>query len=214
MPRGLNTEFAIGKVDHQFSSAHRLSVRYMFFDNFITANVGGATADIPNSVQQANDFADRQHSTGAQLVSTIGANVVNELRVQYATRAQNRVPNALSGTGPAIRISGVANFGGPIAATTDSGFGFTQDVFQINDNVTLVRGNHAYKAGIDIQTVSDTRTSAPAALYTFPSIAAYQAAANGTTPFRDTPASRSISACPISSTAAISLASSFRTTGG
>ncbi len=180
MPRGLNTEFAIGKVDHQINSASRLSVRYMFFDNFITANVAGATANIPNSVQQANDFADRQHSTGAQLVSTIGANVVNELRVQYATRAQNRVPNELSGTGPAIRISGVANFGGPIAATTDSGFGFTQNVFQINDNVTLVRGNHAYKAGIDIQTVSDTRTSAPAALYTFPSVAAYQDAANGT----------------------------------
>ena len=115
MPRGLNTEFAIGKVDHQINSANRLSVRYMFFDNFITANVAGATANIPNSVQQANDFADRQHSTGAQLVSTIGANMVNELRVQYATRAQSRVPNALSGTGPAIRISGVANFGGPIA---------------------------------------------------------------------------------------------------
>ncbi len=183
MPRGLNTEFAIGKVDHQFSNAHRLSVRYMFFDNFITANVGGATAGVPNSVEQANDFADRQHSTGAQLVSTIGSNMVNELRVQYATRAQNRVPNALSGTGPAIRIAGVANFGGPVAATTDAGFGFTQDVFQINDNLTLVRGNHAYKAGIDIQTVSDTRTSAPAALYTFPTTAAYQAAANGTAPF-------------------------------
>ena len=41
MPRGLNTEFAIGKVDHQINSANRLSVRYMFFDNFITANVAG-----------------------------------------------------------------------------------------------------------------------------------------------------------------------------
>ena len=52
MPRGLNTEFAIGKVDHQFSNAHRLSVRYMFFDNFITANVAGGNV----SVQRANDF--------------------------------------------------------------------------------------------------------------------------------------------------------------
>ncbi|HYE88128.1 MAG TPA: carboxypeptidase-like regulatory domain-containing protein, partial [Vicinamibacterales bacterium] len=66
MPRGLNTEFAIGKVDHQLSGGNRLSVRYMFFDNFITANVGGGL----NSVQHANDFADRQHSTGAQLIST------------------------------------------------------------------------------------------------------------------------------------------------
>ena len=84
----------------------------MFFDNFITANVGGGLL----SVQRATDFTDRQHSTGAQLVSTIGAGMLNELRVQYATRAQGRVPNALAGTGPAINIPNVAQFGGPIAA--------------------------------------------------------------------------------------------------
>jgi hypothetical protein len=175
MPRGLNTEFAIGKVDHMLSAAHRLSVRYMFFDNFITANVGGGNV----SVQRANDFADRQHSTGAQLISTLGATTLNELRVQYATRAQSRVPNALSGTGPAINVTGVANFGGPVAAIADSGFGFTQNVFQVNDNLTFMRGNHAFKAGLDLQWVADTRTNAPAQLYTFPNAAAYLAARDG-----------------------------------
>jgi hypothetical protein len=179
MPRGLNTEFVIGKVDHQINQRNRLSVRYMLFDNFITANVGGATANIPNSVQQATDFADRQHSTGAQLISTIGDAVVNELRVQYATRAQSRVPSALAGTGPSIRISGVANIGGPVSTVSDAGFGFTQDVFQINNSTTLIRGNHAYKAGVDIQSVADTRTAAPAALYTFSDLASYLAARNG-----------------------------------
>jgi hypothetical protein len=174
-PRGLNTEFAIGKLDHQLSSGNRLSFRYMFFDNFITANVGGGLL----SVQRANDFADRQHSTGAQLISSIGATTLNELRVQFATRAQSRVPNPLSGTGPAINIAGVAQFGGPIAAITDSGFGFTQDVLQVNDNITFLRGNHSFKAGLDLQWVADTRTSAPAALYTFPNAAAYLAARDG-----------------------------------
>ncbi len=175
-PRGLNTEFAIGKVDHQINSANRLSVRYMVFDNFITANVGGGIL----SVQRANDFSDRQHSTGAQLISTIGANLLNELRVQYATRAQSRAPNALSGTGPAINIPNVAQFGAPVATISDAGFGFTQDVFQINNSMTLLRGDHAYKAGIDVQRVADTRTAPPAALYTFPNTAAYLAAQNGT----------------------------------
>jgi hypothetical protein len=174
-PRGLNTEFAIGKVDHQINQANRLSVRYMYFDNFITANVGGGIL----SVQRANDFADRQHSTGAQLVSTIGAGLLNEFRFQYATRAQSRVPNALSGMGPAINIPNIAQFGGPVAATTDSGFGFTQDVMQFNNNTTWLKGDHALKAGVDLQFVADTRRAAPAALYTFPSIAAYQAAASG-----------------------------------
>ena len=175
-PRGLNTEFAIGKVDHQLSAGNRLSVRYMFFDNFITANVGGGIL----SVQRANDFADRQHSTGAQLISTLGGATLNELRVQFATRNQSRVPNAMSGTGPAINIAGVAQFGGPVAAISDSGFGFTQNVLQVNDNMTFMRGNHAIKAGLDLQWVADTRTSAPAQLYTFPNAAAYLAARDGT----------------------------------
>ncbi|MGE0863455.1 MAG: carboxypeptidase regulatory-like domain-containing protein [Vicinamibacterales bacterium] len=177
-PRGLNTEFAIGKVDHQLSSGNRLSVRYMFFDNFISANVGGGLT----STQRATDFADRQHSTGAQLISTIGATTLNELRVQYATRAQSRTPNALAGTGPAINVTGVANFGGPIAGVSDSGFGFTQNVLQVSNNITFLRGNHAFKAGADLQFVEDTRTAAPATLYTFPNAAAYLAARSGANP--------------------------------
>ncbi len=176
MPRGLNTEFAIGKVDHQINSANRLSVRYMFFDNFITANVGGGLT----SVQRANDFADRQHSTGAQLISTIGSNMLNELRVQYATRSQSRAANTQSGTGPAINVTGVASFGGSVASVSDVGFGFTQNVAQVNNSTTLLSGNHAFKAGFDIQRVADTRTSAAAQLYTFPNAAAYLAAKDGT----------------------------------
>ena len=175
MPRGLNTEFAIGKVDHQLSAGNRLSARYMFFDNFITANVGGGLV----SVQRANDFADRQHSTGAQLISTIGATTLNELRVQYATRAQSRVPNAQSGTGPAINVTGVANFGGPVAAVSDSGFGFTQNVMQLNNSTTWLMGNHSIKGGLDLQWVADTRVSPQAVLYTFPNSAAYLAAKSG-----------------------------------
>jgi hypothetical protein len=178
-PRGLNTEFAIGKVDHQINPANRLSVRYMFFDNFITANVGGGLL----SVQRANDFTDRQHSTGAQLVSTIGNGLLNEFRFQYATRAQARVNNPLSGTGPAINIPNVAQFGGPIAATTDSGFGFTQNVMQFNNNTTYLLGDHSVKAGVDLQFVDDTRRAAAASLYTFPSTDAYLAARNGVNPF-------------------------------
>jgi len=175
MPRGLNTEFAIGKIDHQLSAGNRLSVRYMFFDNFITANVGGGLV----SVQRANDFSDRQHSTGAQLISTLGAMTLNELRVQYATRAQSRSPNAMSGTGPAINITGVANIGGPIASVADSGFGFTQNVMQLNNSTTVLRGNHALKAGFDLQWVNDTRVAPSAQLYTFPNLAAYRAARSG-----------------------------------
>ncbi len=179
MPTALNTEFAIGKVDHQVSDNNRLSVRYIFFDNFIVNNVLGGL----NSVQRATDFTDRQHSTAAQLISTLRPTLLNELRVQYATRAQGRVPGADAGSGPAITISNVANFGGPIASDSDAGFVFTQDVFQINDNITHIRGDHAYKFGFDVQHVADARIRTANQLYTFPSLAAYQTALSGANPF-------------------------------
>ena len=75
-----------------------------------------------------------------QFISTIRTNLLNELRVQYATRAQGRVPAGLAGTGPAINVTNVANFGGPIASLTDAGFGFTQDVGQFNNSLTYSVG--------------------------------------------------------------------------
>jgi hypothetical protein len=153
MPRGLNTEFAIGKVDHQINGSNRLSFRYIFFDNFINNNIGGGL----NSVQRGTDFSDRQHSTAAQLITTLTPTVLNELRVQYATRAQGRAPGLEAGSGPAIAITNVANFGGPVAGAADAGFAFTQDVFQVNNSLTQIRGDHAYKFGFDIQHVADTR---------------------------------------------------------
>jgi hypothetical protein len=179
MPAALNTEFAIGKVDHQINQNNRLSVRYIFFDNLIPNNVGGGLT----STERATDFKDRQHSTGVQLISTIGARTLNELRFQYATRAQSRVPGANSPSGPAINIAGVANFGGPIAGAADAGFAFTQNVAQVNNSTTFLTGDHAIKFGFDIQNVADTRTRTASQLYTFPSVAAYLAARNGTNPF-------------------------------
>jgi hypothetical protein len=179
MPRGLNTEFLIGKVDHQINGSNRMSVRYILFDNFINNNIGGGL----NSVQRGTDFSDRQHSTAAQLVSSLTPTVLNELRVQYATRAQGRAPGSAAGTGPAIAITNVANFGGPIAGAADAGFAFTQDVFQVNNSLTQIRGDHAYKYGFDIQRVSDTRTRTSSQTYTFPNVAAYLAARDGTNRF-------------------------------
>jgi hypothetical protein len=183
MPAEGDTKFVIGKIDHVLAPAHRMNVRYIFFDNAISNNIGSETSGAPNSVQQGTDFADRQHSTAAQVVSTFGASMLNELRVQYATRSQARVPGSQAGIGPAIRIAGVANFGGPVAGSADSGFGFTENIFQVLDNFTHIRGNHSYKFGFSSQFVKDTRTQTQFQLYTFPSVAAYQAAASGANRF-------------------------------
>ena len=179
MPAVGDTKFFIGKIDHQINASNRATIRYIYFDNFITNNVGGGLT----STQRGTDFTDRQHSVAAQLVSTFGSNVLNELRVQYATRDQSRAPGSAAGTGPAINISGAANFGGPIASASDAGFGFTQGITQLIDNFTYIRGNHSFKAGFSFQYVEDTRTVPQYQLYTFSSVANYLAARNGVNPF-------------------------------
>ncbi len=177
MPSGLNTKFGIGKLDQQLAPNHRLSVRYIYFKNFITNNIGGG----PVSVQRGTDFTDRQNSTAGQLVSTLGSRVLNELRMQYATRRQSRAPGSQAGTGPAILVSaGNIQFGGPIAGGQDSGFGFTENIAQVIENLTLLAGNHGVKVGVSGQFVKDTRTQTSYQLYTFPDIPSYLAARSGT----------------------------------
>lgn len=178
MPREQTARFYIGKVDNQFSQGHRGTFRYIHFENDSPSNVGGGL----NSTEVSTDFVDSMNSVAAQLVSTLGNNKVNEFRVQFANRHQSRFANELSGTGPRINISGVANFGGPNAGTADAGFDFKQNIWQVIENFTLLRGNHAYKFGADAQFIHDTRTASLFSVFSFPSIDAYLAARNGSNP--------------------------------
>ncbi|HWQ00058.1 MAG TPA: TonB-dependent receptor [Vicinamibacterales bacterium] len=175
IPAEQAARFYIGKLDHQAGPAHRLTARYIRFTNDSPHNIGGGL----NSTERSTDFLDAMNSAAVQLVSTFGHARLNELRIQFANRHQSRTTNELSGTGPAVTISGVANFGGPYASGADAGFDFRQDIWQIVDNFTWIRGTHSLKAGIDIQVVGDARTATLVRSYTFPSIEAYLAAVSG-----------------------------------
>jgi hypothetical protein len=178
IPREQTARFYIGKLDYQAGQAHRLTGRTIYFENDSPNNIAGGL----NSTEVSTDFVDSMSSSSAQVVSTFGANRLNELRVQFANRHQNRTNSSLSGAGPRINISGVANFGGPNATAADAGFDFKQNIWQVVDNFTLLRGSHSYKIGVDAQFIEDTRTASLFTVYTFPTIDAYVAARNGTNP--------------------------------
>lgn len=178
VPREQTGRFFIGKGDYQVTPSHRLTARSIVFRNDSPNNIGGGLT----TLERTNDFLDAMESSSGQLVSSFGSSMLNELRVQYARRVQSRQANELTATGPAINIPGIAQFGGSIATASDAGFGFTQGIWQVVDNVTYIRGNHSYKFGGDLQFIRDTRTATLFQLYTFPSIDAYLAAKNGTNP--------------------------------
>jgi hypothetical protein len=55
----------------------------------------------------------------------------------------------LNGGLPAVGVSGLAGFGSPTWSTTDE----HENVFQIIDNVTLIKGNHSLKGGVTFQNI-------------------------------------------------------------
>ncbi len=180
VPNVQTGKFFIAKGDVQLNQSTHATVRWLRFHNDAPYNSGGGLA----SVQWATNFLDAMDSIAGQAVSTIGSNVLNELRVQYAHRHQGSVRNSDSGTGPAVTVTGIASFGSPLGGTGqgNDGFDFKQDITEVLDNVTYIRGAHNYKMGFDYQYVADQRTAAPQFLYTFPSIAAYNSAKSGVNP--------------------------------
>jgi len=178
IPAHQKVNFAFGKSDYQFNAANQLSVRYFLFKNFSEQNIGGGLT----TLDRATDFTDRMDSASAQLVSQIGGGMLNELRVQYARRHQFRT-QGISVDGPAVTVSGIAQFGGARLGDTNSvGFDFNQGITQVIDNISWVRGRHAFKAGIDAQWIGDRRTRGEQFVYTFPNNEAYLAAKSGAAP--------------------------------
>jgi hypothetical protein len=180
VPNVQTAKFFIAKSDYQLNASNRATVRWLRFHNDAPYNSGGGI----NTLDRATDFIDAMDSVAGQLNSSFGASMLNEFRTQYAHRHQQSVANADSGTGPAVTISGVVGFGGPWSGTGqgNAGFDFKQNISQVIDNFTIIRGSHSYKAGFDWQHIYDARTAAPQWVYNFASVAAYLAAKNGTNP--------------------------------
>jgi hypothetical protein len=181
VPNVQTAKFFIAKSDVQVNPANRATVRWIRFHNDAPYNSGGGLA----SLEQATDFLDAMDSVAGQVVTTLGASKLNELRMQYAHRHQSSIANSDSGTGPAVTVTGIASFGSPTGGTGqgNAGFDFKQNITQIIDNFTYIRSAHSYKFGIDAQRIHDERTLAPQFSYTFPTIAAYTAARGGASPF-------------------------------
>jgi hypothetical protein len=182
IPASQGVSFFLGKTDYQLAPDHKLAARYFFFKNESPFNIGNVSSGTPNTVEQGTDFHDRMDSASAQLISSFGSTKLNELRFQFARRHQSRTASDGSGTGPAIAISGIAFFGGPVATVSDAGFDFSQKIWQVLDNFTVLRGRHSFKAGFDLQYVDDFRRNNLFQLYTFPTIDAYLGAKSGVTP--------------------------------
>lgn len=161
--------------DVSINQKNQLFIRYNYFRNRYPFNtdVGGLYA-----LSAASDFQDRAHIIGAQLVTTFSPTLLNEFRGSWPYRNEHHVANPLTGTGPLVTISGIANFGG----SNGVGDKFQEKIPSFNDNVTLMKGPHSMKFGVGFQKNNDTQLADVYTQYTFASIAQYASALSGKTP--------------------------------
>ncbi|HYP09812.1 MAG TPA: TonB-dependent receptor [Bryobacteraceae bacterium] len=176
IPFNQDVTFFIGKTDWQLGSNHRLALRYSGHRNnspYNNSTTGGLFL-----LDRYFEFVDRSHAGAAQLVSVLSPNAVNELRFQIAYRSQANNRFSATGTGPAITVANVANFGNSV----DAGFLYEEAVPEVTENFSLNIGSHSLKIGGSIRSIRDQQVSPTFGLYTFPTIAAYLSAKDGSNP--------------------------------
>jgi hypothetical protein len=133
------------KVDVQATPGTRISTRYFYYFDRESPNGFGsaATRDV------ATRFDESPQSFTTQVVSILGPTVVNEARFLFASRG---ISNGLAAnpTAPNVTLSGIGNFNGNANGhrrTRERGVQFVE-------NLSIVRGAHTWKMGIDLLPVS------------------------------------------------------------
>jgi hypothetical protein len=152
------------KLNFRANDANSGFLRYTRFTNDQPGAGGGLTTP-----SRSVSFKDRMYGLGAQLATTFGSGLLNELRVGFNRRAEQRAPYVEgAANGAHINITGVANFGvNPLAGSAS-----TEASLQFIDNLTWTRGRHSVKTGVDYQTTGFDVTSALARVFTFSGLSA------------------------------------------
>jgi hypothetical protein len=162
-PTGFDSTNFLFRLDHQAGASSQLAARYNLYDvsSPNARNVGGL-----NDISRGTRLEDRDQTVALSLATTFSGRALNEARFQF-TRSRLGAP-VNDEAGPAVNISGVANFG----TATFSPTARALDLFEVVDNVTAERGSHSLKAGADFM-LERVRIDFPGALqgvYTFASL--------------------------------------------
>ena len=140
------------RVDHNFNSNHQLTGRYLFSDS----DTGGTGQATPPGLTTQN--VARVQTVSLAHMGTFSPTVVNELRLGYQRFATvTAASDPRSEEIPSIEISEIGLIGFNAAASrTAIGLAVnlpqfrTNNIYQIQDNLSWTTGNHAIKVGTNI----------------------------------------------------------------
>ncbi|MDI1243645.1 MAG: carboxypeptidase regulatory-like domain-containing protein [bacterium] len=144
----------LAKVDISLNKNNLLTLRH----NYSRAEQVNGTFDVPTWGSSANGReASNSNSFIGQLVTNFTANLLNEFRFQWAKEERPRFYD-----GPDLPDTTIGTFAGDISYRFGRPFFLpvpSDDVrLQFTDNVTVIRGNHTIKMGVDINRTRVSQT--------------------------------------------------------
>lgn len=153
-----NAIATLGKIDWYINAKNLFTVRY----NFARARQPNGTFDVEQWGRSANaierDFAN---TISTQLNTTLTASLLNEFRFQFSREDRPRDyegPNLPGQSRPfpdtGIDFAGQYRFGLPFFIPVKD----HDTRFQVNDNVSWIRGAHSIKFGFELNRTSTSQT--------------------------------------------------------
>lgn len=149
-----NATAALGRLDYQFGGGSRLTGRYNYSRN--TAENAATTGVSLNpqtnfAVSNNGTEKDNTHTVVGQLTSVFGPMLVNDLRAQYSREERPRDANVLS---PTVEASVIGRFG-TVSFLPNTASNYR---WQFADGLTLQRGSHTFKLGLDFDYLGAAQT--------------------------------------------------------
>jgi len=166
-PTNVHTDNGFLRLDHRFSDADQLNIRYSYYGlASINARGVGSLAD----VSYGTAVQDTNHTVALSNIAMLSPRTFNETRGQFTYDSLNAPSNTQNS--PAVTISGVATFGRFSSSPTAR----LNYLYEAVDNLVMQRGAHTFKTGVDFLFNDDTITfpMSIAGSYTFASLAAFQ----------------------------------------
>ena len=146
----------LAKVDWQPSEKNLVTLRY----TYTWAEQANGTFDVDSWGRSANAVEkDRSNAVTGTVISTLSNSLLNEVRFQYAREDRPRpYVGPLVGGRPlpdtAFDFAHSFRFGEPFFIPVK----YYDERYQVNENLSVLRGNHAVKGGLEYNQVSSNQT--------------------------------------------------------
>ncbi len=135
------------RIDHQVTPSTSLFLRYAFTNNR-ESNDAFNTGDLVDFSARGSDFT-KDNALAGGLTKTSGANFLNDLRFQFATRRE--VQRTANPSTPGILVPGVVEFGRPYGGNATH----NENHYELSDTVSQAFHRHLLKAGVGVNRIDE-----------------------------------------------------------